>query len=107
MLLAENLLRLRLNFSANYTIIDLVPAKKSSLGPNLIYRGSGLSNFTVYIDMLIEKSNGKILEINISQGPDSVYTKKLINSAIKYCPNLERLIIEVEFENLGDIKEIC
>lgn len=57
--------------------------------------------------MLIEKSNGKILEINISQGPDSVYTKKLINSAIKYCPNLERLIIEVEFENLGDIKEIC
>ncbi|RGB40955.1 hypothetical protein C1646_752721 [Rhizophagus diaphanus] len=56
--------------------------------------------------MLIEKSNGKILEINISQEPDSIYTKKLINSVVKYCPNLERLTIEIEFENLDDIKEI-
>jgi hypothetical protein len=57
--------------------------------------------------MLIEKSNGNILEINISQESNSVYhTKKLINTIIKYCPNIERLTIDVEFENLDDIKEI-
>ncbi|UZO21208.1 uncharacterized protein OCT59_013607 [Rhizophagus irregularis] len=40
--------------------------------------------------MLIEKSNGRILEINIaSQEPDYIHTKKLINSVVKYCPDLE------------------
>lgn len=56
--------------------------------------------------LLIEKSNGKILEINISQVPNFVHTKKIINSIVKYCPNLERLTIDVEFKNLDNIKEI-
>jgi hypothetical protein len=61
--------------------------------------------------MLIEKSHGNILEINIyrsyiDQDPDPIYTKKLIIAISKCCPKLERLTIDAELENLEGIKEI-
>ncbi|GBC01439.1 hypothetical protein RclHR1_00420001 [Rhizophagus clarus] len=61
--------------------------------------------------MLIEKSHGNILEINIyrsyiDQDPDPFYTKKLIKAISKCCPKIERLTIDAEPENLEGIKEI-
>ncbi|GBC09205.1 hypothetical protein RclHR1_08690008 [Rhizophagus clarus] len=75
--------------------------------PNLQYLETEYLPF--YNDcLLIEKSHGNILEINISQDSNSIYhyTKKLINTIINYNSNIERLIINIKFENFDDIKEI-
>ncbi|RIA80156.1 hypothetical protein C1645_839220 [Glomus cerebriforme] len=61
--------------------------------------------------MLIEKSHGNILEINIYrsyiiQDPDPVYNNQLIKAIAKCCPKIERLTIDAELENLEGIKEI-
>ncbi|EXX78409.1 hypothetical protein RirG_015240 [Rhizophagus irregularis DAOM 197198w] len=59
--------------------------------------------------MLIEKSNGNILEINILKMKvhDPIYTKKLIITISKCCPKIKRFtIINIEPENFEDLKEI-
>jgi hypothetical protein len=64
--------------------------------------------------MLIEKSNGNILEINIyreccmheERVHDPIYTNKLIMTISKCCPKIKRLTINIEPENLEDLKEI-
>ncbi|RGB40641.1 hypothetical protein C1646_753079 [Rhizophagus diaphanus] len=58
--------------------------------------------------MLIEKSNGNILEINIQKERvyDPIYTKKLIITISKYCPKIKRLTINIEPEIFEDLKEI-
>ncbi|PKK70800.1 hypothetical protein RhiirC2_779229 [Rhizophagus irregularis] len=78
--------------------------------PNLqylkIYFDTDLSITKDYI--LIEKSNGNILEINILKQNfhDPIYTKKLIITISKCCPKIKRLTINIEPENFEDLKEI-
>ncbi|PKC54104.1 hypothetical protein RhiirA1_477959 [Rhizophagus irregularis] len=58
--------------------------------------------------MLIEKSNGNILEINIRREKlhDPIYTKILIITISKCCPKIKKLTINIEPENFEDLKEI-
>ncbi|GET54461.1 hypothetical protein GLOIN_2v1545940 [Rhizophagus irregularis DAOM 181602=DAOM 197198] len=75
--------------------------------PNLQYLETVFLPFSIECD-LIEKSNGNILDIDICRmcNQDPNYTKKLIKAISTNCPNIERLIIEVELEDLHGIKEI-
>ncbi|RIA94288.1 hypothetical protein C1645_873552 [Glomus cerebriforme] len=60
-------------------------------------------------NILIEKSQGNLLEINIYRSLeyiDPIFNKKLINAIIKYCPKVEKLMIDVDPKNLDGIKEI-
>ncbi|RIA91543.1 hypothetical protein C1645_767294, partial [Glomus cerebriforme] len=76
--------------------------------PNLLYLRT--SYFPCYEDyMLIEKSHGNLLEINIARAreyQDPAYNKKLIKAIAKNCPRIETLIIDVDPKNLDGIKEI-
>ncbi|CAB4382497.1 unnamed protein product [Rhizophagus irregularis] len=72
--------------------------------PNLQYLKTDWPFFKEHL--LIEKSNGNILEIRIYRNHDPIYTNQLINSISRFCPRIERLTICVEIENFDGIKEI-
>ncbi|RGB41389.1 hypothetical protein C1646_810712 [Rhizophagus diaphanus] len=76
--------------------------------PELQYlKISYLPNYDDY--KLIEKSHQGLLEINICRRyeyQDSVYTSKLIKAIAKYCPRIKKLAIDVELENLDEIREM-
>ncbi|GBB97053.1 hypothetical protein RclHR1_02900016 [Rhizophagus clarus] len=72
--------------------------------PNLQYLKTDWPFFREHL--LIEKSNGNILEIRIYRNHDPIYSKKLFNSISKYCPRIERLTICAEIENFDGIKNI-
>ncbi|RIA91542.1 hypothetical protein C1645_116470 [Glomus cerebriforme] len=76
--------------------------------PNLQYLRT--ASFPCYEDyMLIEKSHGNLLEINIDRAygyQDFTYNKKLIKAVAKNCPRIKRLMIDVDPKNLDGIKEI-
>ena len=72
--------------------------------PNLQYLKTDWPFFKEHL--LLEKSNGNILEIRIYRNQDPIYTKQLIKSIAKYCPRIEKLSIDIEPDNLGGIKEI-
>ncbi|GBC21727.2 hypothetical protein GLOIN_2v1511704 [Rhizophagus irregularis DAOM 181602=DAOM 197198] len=76
--------------------------------PELQYlKISYLPNYDDY--KLIEKSHQGLLEINICRRyeyQDSVYTSKLIKAIAKYCPKIKKLAIDVELENLDEIREM-
>ncbi|RGB30583.1 hypothetical protein C1646_671600 [Rhizophagus diaphanus] len=79
--------------------------------PNLEYLKIRDHHLTSFIKdyMLIEKSYGNILEINILKEKvhDPIYTKKLIITISKCCPKIKRLtMINIEPENFEDLKEI-
>ncbi|RIA91332.1 hypothetical protein C1645_737179 [Glomus cerebriforme] len=74
--------------------------------PNIQYlKIIHLPSFNDYL--LIEKSRGNLIEINIRHRYKNIaYTEKLINTIARCCPKIERLTIDVEPENLDGIKEI-
>jgi hypothetical protein len=72
--------------------------------PNLQYLKTDWPFFREHL--LIEKSNGNILEIRIYRNNDPIYTKQLINSISTFCPRIERLTICVEIDNFDGIKNI-
>ncbi|GBB83458.1 hypothetical protein RclHR1_10190007 [Rhizophagus clarus] len=59
--------------------------------------------------MLIEKSHGNIVEINVSRhsyNRTPLHSEKLMEAISKHCPRLEKLTIDVELKNLSGIKDI-
>ncbi|EXX60331.1 uncharacterized protein OCT59_010104 [Rhizophagus irregularis] len=100
------------NFSA-FNVMDIFRESEWEVSlslasfPNLQYLETVFLPFSIECD-LIEKSNGNILDIDICRmcNQDPNYTKKLIKAISTNCPNIERLIIEVELEDLHGIKEI-
>ncbi|GBB89116.1 hypothetical protein RclHR1_01580017 [Rhizophagus clarus] len=77
--------------------------------PNLQYLETAFLPFSKECD-LIEKSNGSILDIDICRMNNNIegigYNKKLIKVISTNCPNIERLNIEIEIENLCGIREV-
>ncbi|PKY31801.1 hypothetical protein RhiirB3_475333 [Rhizophagus irregularis] len=56
--------------------------------------------------MLIENSHGNIKNIDIRNDDNFGYTKRLYKSIAINCPKIESLAINIQFKNLGGIKEI-
>src|SRR5947207_12021659 len=76
--------------------------------PNLQYLNTSfLPFFNEYA--LVEKTNGKLIDIDISHYNDIAYvmnSQRLIKAIAKHCPKLESLKTSVKLENLIDIKEM-
>src|SRR5947207_14486103 len=76
--------------------------------PNLQYLNTSfLPFFNEYA--LVEKTNGKLIDIDISHYNDIAYvmnSQRLIKAIAKHCPKLESLKTMVKLENLIDIKEM-
>ncbi|RIA90118.1 hypothetical protein C1645_823809 [Glomus cerebriforme] len=74
--------------------------------PNL--QSLGTLNLSIYIDcMIIEKSHGNILEIKIFRKEHNyVNHEKLLKTIANHCPKIEKLSVNIEFQNLNEIREI-
>ncbi|PKC57859.1 hypothetical protein RhiirA1_471844 [Rhizophagus irregularis] len=73
--------------------------------PNLLYlKTEYLPRHEVC--MLIENSHGNIKNIDIRNDHKFGYTKRLYKSIAINCPKIESLGINIQFKNLGGIKEI-
>ncbi|PKB98274.1 hypothetical protein RhiirA5_431650 [Rhizophagus irregularis] len=73
--------------------------------PNLLYlKTKYLPRHEVC--MLIENSHGNIKNIDIRNNHKFGYTKRLYKSIAINCPKIESLGINIQFKNLGGIKEI-
>ncbi|RIA90120.1 hypothetical protein C1645_876312 [Glomus cerebriforme] len=68
-------------------------------------------NLSIHNDcMIIEKSHGNILEIKIFRNVRNykffVYHEKLLKTIANNCPKIEKLSIDIELQNLNEMKEI-